>query len=68
YADDDRDRLISSRMAVEYCKTIWDDVPVVPSDRRENGCQMRLNSAFIYKILVVYGVTDSLVYAVTLLM
>ncbi|GJZ30971.1 hypothetical protein Tco_0576018 [Tanacetum coccineum] len=57
-----------SWMAVECWKMTWDDVPVVPSDGRENGCQMRLNSASIYRFLVVYGVTDSLVYAVTLLM
>ncbi|GJT69697.1 zf-CCHC domain-containing protein [Tanacetum coccineum] len=38
-------------MAVEYCKTTWDGVPVAPSDGRENGCQMRLNSASIYRTL-----------------
>ncbi|GKF66662.1 hypothetical protein Tco_0193179, partial [Tanacetum coccineum] len=55
-------------MAVEGWKMTWDDVSVVPSDGRDNGRQMRLNSASIYRFLVVYGVTDSLVYAVTLLM
>ncbi|GJZ15052.1 hypothetical protein Tco_0550729 [Tanacetum coccineum] len=54
-------------MVVECWKMTWDDVPIVPSDWRENGCQMRLNLVSIYRFLVVYSVTDSLVYAVTLL-
>ncbi|GJS03263.1 hypothetical protein Tco_0319771 [Tanacetum coccineum] len=68
YADDDLDRLLSSRMAMKCWKMVWDDVPIVPSDGRENELQLRLNSAPIYRFLMVYGVTDSLVYAVTLLM
>nr|GEZ92303.1 hypothetical protein [Tanacetum cinerariifolium] len=68
YADDDRDQLLSSRMAGDCWKMIWSDVFVVPSDGRKKGCQIRLNSALIYRFLMVYGVTNSLVYAVTLLM
>ncbi|GKE23807.1 hypothetical protein Tco_1435319 [Tanacetum coccineum] len=68
YADDDRDWLLSSRMAGDCWKMTWSDVPVVPSDGRKKGCQMRLNLAPIYRFLMVYGITDSLVYAITLLM
>ncbi|GKC53300.1 hypothetical protein Tco_1076045 [Tanacetum coccineum] len=45
-------------MVVECWKTTWDDVPVAPSNGRESGCQMRLNSASIYRFQMVYGVTD----------
>ncbi|GJZ89163.1 hypothetical protein Tco_0660945 [Tanacetum coccineum] len=62
------DWLLSSRMAGDCWKMTWSDVPVIPSDGRKKGCQMRLNSAPIYRFLMVYGVTDSLVYVVTLLM
>nr|GEU70704.1 hypothetical protein [Tanacetum cinerariifolium] len=65
---DYNDALGRSKMVVECWKTTWDDVLVVPSDGMENGCQMRLNTTSIYRFLVVYGVTDSLGYAVTFLM
>ncbi|GJS05211.1 hypothetical protein Tco_0321719 [Tanacetum coccineum] len=31
-------------MAGDCWKMIWSDVPVVPSNGRKTGCQMRLNS------------------------
>ncbi|GKA93378.1 hypothetical protein Tco_0815364 [Tanacetum coccineum] len=68
YDDDDRDWLLSSRMAGDRWKMTWSDVPVIPSDGRKKGCQIRLNSAPIYRFLIVYGVTNLLVYAVTLSM
>ncbi|GJZ35207.1 hypothetical protein Tco_0581024, partial [Tanacetum coccineum] len=36
------------RMAGDCWKMTWSDVPVVPSDGRKKGCQMKLNSAPIY--------------------
>ncbi|GJV99972.1 hypothetical protein Tco_1555224 [Tanacetum coccineum] len=63
-----KDRLLSFRMADDRWKMTWSDVPVVPSDGRKKGFQMRLNSAPVYRFLMLYGVTDLLVYVVTLLM
>ncbi|GJY83333.1 hypothetical protein Tco_0496709 [Tanacetum coccineum] len=57
YADDDRDQLLSFRMAGNCWKMTWSDVPVVPSDGRKKGCQMRLNSTPIYRQNGLYGVT-----------
>ncbi|GJR80210.1 hypothetical protein Tco_0150995 [Tanacetum coccineum] len=57
------------RTWLEECwKRTWDDVPVVPLDGGKKGCSFRLNLASIYRFLMVYGVTDSSGYAVTLLM
>nr|GEV70696.1 copia protein [Tanacetum cinerariifolium] len=55
YADDDQDWLLSSRMAGDCWKITWNDVLVIPFDGRKKGCQMRLNSALIYRFLMVYS-------------
>ncbi|GKB18195.1 hypothetical protein Tco_0852118 [Tanacetum coccineum] len=47
------------RMASDCWKRTWGDVLVIPLDEGKKGCQMRLNSASIYRFLGVYGVTDS---------
>ncbi|GJT73651.1 G-type lectin S-receptor-like serine/threonine-protein kinase [Tanacetum coccineum] len=65
YADDDRDRLLSSRMAGDCWKMTWSDGSVVTSDGRKKGCQMRLDSTPIYRQNGLYGITKWKVYGVT---
>ncbi|GJU40017.1 hypothetical protein Tco_1192974 [Tanacetum coccineum] len=54
-------------MVGECWKTSWGDVPVVPSDGRKKGWVSGLNSNFIYRLKIGYGVTDAFGYAVTMM-
>ncbi|GKD08389.1 hypothetical protein Tco_1188074, partial [Tanacetum coccineum] len=58
--------LLSSRMAGDCWKMTWSDVPVVPSNERKKGCQMRQNSTPIYRQNRLYGVTKLKVYGATM--